>query len=169
MAYLWKVNDEIIKTEKVKLSLTESGVNNVEFWGKYVSGKMEYLCEIFYVENEKISDEIEFDESKIKQITTEFKMEYKGAVTFTTSNSPVAPRDDGGYYIAVQKTDKFLHILSFDKDDNLIKDFDTQEKARPHDITTTFCGFAVYVMDDENRNHAYITLYTKDFIMMNRE
>ena len=94
MAYLWKVNDEIIKTEKVKLSLTESGVNNVEFWGKYVSGKMEYLCEIFYVENEKISDEIEFDESKIKQITTEFKMEYKGAVTFTTSNSPVAPRDD---------------------------------------------------------------------------
>ena len=168
MAYLWKVNDEIIKTEKVKLSLTESGVNNVEFWGKYVSGKMEYLCEIFYVENEKISDEIEFDESKIKQITTEFKMEYKGAVTFTTSNSPVAPRDDGGYYIAVQKTDKFLHILSFDKDDNLIKDFDTQEKARPHDITTTYSGFAVYVMDDENRNHAYITAYNKDFIMMNR-
>ena len=168
MAYLWKVNDEIIKTEKVKLSLTESGVNNVEFWGKYVSGKMEYLCEIFYVENEKISDEIEFDESKIKQITTEFKMEYKGAVTFTTSNSPVAPRDDGGYYIAVQKTDKFLHILSFDKDDNLIKDFDTQEKARPHDITTTYSGFAVYVMDDENRNHAYITAYNKDFEMVNR-
>ena len=43
MAYLWKVNDEIIKTEKVKLSLTENGVNNVEFWGKYVSGKMEYI------------------------------------------------------------------------------------------------------------------------------
>ena len=129
---------------------------------------MEYLCDIFYVSSEKISDDQEFDESKIKKITTDFKMEYKGAVTFTTSNSPVAPRNDGGYYIAVQKTDKFLHILSFDKDDNLIKDFDTQEKARPHDITTTFCGFAVYVMDDENRNHAYITLYNKDFIMMNR-
>ena len=68
----------------------------------------------------------------------------------------------------MQKTDKFLHILSFDKDDNLIKDFDIKEKVRPHDITTTFCGFAVFVMDDENRNHAYITLHNKDFIMMNR-
>ena len=129
---------------------------------------MEYLCDIFYVSSEKISDDQEFDESKIKKITTDFKMEYKGAVTFTTSNSPVAPRNDGGYYIAVQKTDKFLHILSFDKDDNLIKDFDTQEKARPHDITTTYSGFAVYVMDDENRNHAYITAYNKDFEMVNR-
>ena len=92
IAYLWKVNDEIIKDKNAKLKLTESGVNNVEFWGKLVSGKTEYLCEIFYVGNQKISDEIEFDESKIKKITTDFKMEYKGAVTFTTSNSPVAPR-----------------------------------------------------------------------------
>ena len=168
IAYLWKVNDEIIKDKNAKLKLTESGVNNVEFWGKLVSGKTEYLCEIFYVGDEKISDEIGFDESKIKKITTGFKMEYKNAVTFTTSNSPVAPRDDGGYYIAVQKIDKILHILSFDKDDNLINDFDTQEKARPHDITTTYSGFAVYVMDDENRHHAYITVYNKDFVMINR-
>mgnify|MGYP007069933421 CR=1 FL=1 len=168
IAYLWKINDEIIKNKTVTSSLKVSGVNSVEFWGKYVTGEMEYLCDVFYVSSGKISDDQEFDESKIKKITTGFKMEYKNAVTFTTSNSPVAPRDDGGYYIAVQNTDKILHILSFDKDNNMIKDFDTQEKARPHDITTTFCGFAVYVMDDENRNHAYITSYNKDFEKINR-
>ena len=168
IAYLWKINDDIIKKENVTITLSSIGVNNVEFWGKYVNGEMEYLCDIFYVSAEKISDEQEFDESKIKKITTEFKMDYTGAVTFTTSNCPVAPRDDGGYYVAVSNTDKILHILSFDKNDNLIKDFDTKERARAHDITATFCGFAVYVMDADNRNHAYITIYSKNFKKINR-
>ena len=168
IAYLWKINDEIIKDKTVALTLKESGVNNVEFWGKYVTGEMEYICEIFYVGNEKIPDDIEFDESKIKKITTEFKMDYKGALTFTQSNCPVAPRDDGGYYIAVSNTEKYLHILSFDKDDNLIKDFDTQEKAKPHDITSTYRGFAVYVMDADNRDHSYISLYNKEFELIKR-
>ena len=68
---------------------------------------MEYLCDIFYVTSEKISDDQEFDETKIKKITTEFKMEYKDAVTFTTSNSPVAPRNDGGYYILCKRQINF--------------------------------------------------------------
>ena len=59
--------------------------------------------------------------------------------------------------------EKILHILSFDKDDNLIKDFDTQERAKPHDITQTYHGFAVYVVDADNRHHSYITVYDKDF------
>jgi hypothetical protein len=46
---------------------------------------------------------------------------------------------------------------------NLIKDFDTQERAKPHDITQTYHGFAVYVVDADNRHHSYITVYDKDF------
>ena len=95
-------------------------------------------------------------------------MFYNPSLTFTTSNCPVEPRDDGGYYIAVANTDRYLHILSFDKDDKLLKDFDTGEKARPHDITSTFSGFAVYVMDADKRDHSYITVYNKNFEMINR-
>ena len=129
---------------------------------------MEYLCDIFFVSEEKVPDGQDYNTSNVKKITTQFKMFYNNALHFTTSNCPVAPREDGGYYIAVANTELYLHILSFDKEDNLIKDFDTKEKARPHDITATYLGFAVYVMDADNRNHAYITVYNKDFKMVNR-
>ena len=165
---LWKINDEIIKNETVTISLKEPGVNNVEFWGKYVTGNIIYLCELFYVSNEKIPSKLKYADNKIKKITTDFKMFYNPSLTFTTSNCPVSPRDDGGYYIAVANTDKYLHILSFDKDDKLLRDFDTGEKARPHDITSTFNGFAVYVMDADQRDHSYITVYDKNFKMINR-
>lgn len=46
---LWKINDEIYEDEAPSAKLTEVGVNNVEFWGKYVTGATIYLCEIFYV------------------------------------------------------------------------------------------------------------------------
>ena len=68
-----------------------------------------------------------------------------------------------------------MHILSFDKDDFLIKDFDTGEKAKPHDITTTYLGFAVYVVDADNIHHSYLFAYDKEFnlvktvVIMNNE
>ena len=83
-------------------------------------------------------------------------MHYNNTLHFTHSNCPVAPRDDGGYFIAVSNQEKYLHILSFDKDDFLIKDFNTGEKAKPHDITTTYLGFAVYVVDADNIHHSYL-------------
>ena len=160
---LWKINDEIYEDEAPSAKLTEVGVNNVEFWGKYVTGATIYLCEIFYVSPEKVTTNLQFDVSKIKTIKTEFKMHYNNKLHFTQSNSPVAPRFDGGYYIAVSDTDKYLHILSFDKDDYLIKDFNITEKAIPHDITTTYLGFAVYVVDSNNIHHSYLLAYDKDF------
>ena len=161
---LWKINDgEIIENGNVELTLNEPGVNNIELWGKYITGEKIYLCDIFYVSNQIIDDTQEFDESKIKKITTDFTITYNNMLHFTTSNCPVAPRDDGGYYIAFSNQDKILHILSFDKDDNLIKDFDTEERARPHDIVQTYNGFAIYVMDADNRDHSYITVYNKNF------
>ena len=166
---IWKINDEIIKTKNASITLNESDVNNLQFWGKTVIGEMKYLCELLFVSKEKIPNDQTYDDSKIRKIKTDFKMYYSNALHFTTSSCPVAPRDDGGYYIAVAtETDTYLHILSFDKNDNMIKDFDTKEKARPFDITATQIGFAVYVMNATNRNHSFITLYDKEFNKVNR-
>ena len=166
--FIWKINNEKIKDEIAKIDLTESGVNNVEFWGKYFNGETIYLCDIFYVSKEKVSSEQEYDDSKVKKITTNFKIHYNHTFHFTSSNFPIAQRDDGGYYVAVSNPEKYLHILSFDKGDNLIKDFDTGEKAKPHDITATYLGFAVYVVDASTLDHSYITVYTKKFEFVNR-
>ena len=166
--FMWKINDQIIREQTATISLTESGVNNIEFWGKYISGTEKYLCEIIYVRKEKVSNDQKFSTGKIKKIKTDFKLNYNPSLHFTTSNCPVAPRDDGGYYIAVPDENKYLHILSFDKDDNLLRDFNTEENARPHDIVTTYLGFAVYCVDSNNRDHSYITVYNKDFEKVNR-
>ena len=74
-------------------------------------------------------------------------MSYSHTLHFAHSNSPVAPKDNGGYYIAVSDLEKYLHVLTFDKNDNLIKDFNTSDKAYPNDITATDYGFAIYIVD----------------------
>ena len=166
--FIWKISDQTSKEQTVTVTLNEVGVNNIEFWGKYITGQTLYLCDIFYVSNEKVTSKVEYDDTKIKKIKTEFKMHYNNTLHFTHSNCPIATRDDGGYYIAVSNPDKYLHILSYDKDDFLIKDFDTGEKAKPHDITTTYLGFAVYVVDADNIHHSYLSVYNKDFKLVNK-
>ena len=42
----------------------------------------------------------------------------------------------------------------------MIKDFDTKDKAKPHDIVVTTDGFAIYVVEADNLFHSYITVYT---------
>ena len=53
-----------------------------------------------FVKKRNISSEQEFSESNIKKIETDFGMTYSNELHFTYSNSPVAPRIDGGYYVA---------------------------------------------------------------------
>ena len=94
-------------------------------------------------------------------------MQYTNKLHFEHSNSPVAPRTNGGYYIAFSDKNKFLHVLSYDKDDNLIKDFNTNEKAYPHDITATDYGFAIYMIEADSTFHSYLNLYNKNFELVN--
>ena len=94
-------------------------------------------------------------------------MSYTGKLHFVHSNNPIAPRDNGGYYIAVSDEETYLHVLSYDKNDNLIKDFNTNEKSYPSDIVATDYGFSIYMMDAVNTNHSYLNLYNKNFELIN--
>ena len=96
-----------------------------------------------------------FISSKIKIIDTDFTISYENSLHFIHSNCPIAPRDNGGYYIAVTDIDKFLHILSYDKNDNLINDLNTTEKAFPFEITATDYGLATYVQEADSSYHSY--------------
>ena len=110
-----------------------------------------------------VSSSQTYDDSKVKLIETPFEMTYSSILHFVNSNSPVAPRSDGGYYIAFTDTKKYLHVLSYDKDDHLLKDFNILEKAYPVDITATDNGFAVYMIEADSSYHSYLSLYDKNF------
>ena len=168
LGYIWKIDEKIFKTETFEYSFTQSGGHLVEFWGKHNnSNSYFYFCDYIYVNKKKISSSQTFTESKIKKIETNFTMFYSGRLHFSHSNNPIAPRNDGGYYIAITDIEKYLHVLSFDKNDNLIKDFNTSEQSYPNDIVATDYGFSIYMIDAINSNHSYLNLYNKNYELIN--
>ena len=167
IGYIWKIGEEIFKAETIEYAFTISGGHKIEFWGKYSDDLQFYLCDYIFVNKKSVSSTQTFAESKIKAIETDFKMYYSNTLHFIHSNSPTAPKDNGGYYIAVSDMQKYLHVLSYDKSDNLIKDFNTTEKAYPNDITSTDYGFAIYMIDAANSYHSYLNLYNKNYELIN--
>ena len=104
----------------------------------------------------------EYDNSVVKLIETNFDMLYSNYIHFEHSNSPVAPNGDG-YFVAFTDKNKYLHVLSYDENDKLLKDFNTKEKAYPVDITAINEGFAIYMIEADSEYHSYLSLYNKSF------
>ena len=121
-----------------------------------------------FVSMADVSSSQEYDDTKVKLIETNFDMAYSSSLHFQHSNCPVAPRTDGGYYIAFTDTSKYLHVLSYDKTDKLLKDFNIQEKAYPVDITATENGFAVYMIEAGSSYHSYLSLYNKSYKLVKK-
>ena len=168
--HLWKISndDNYYKTSSINASFTQSGGQKIEYWGQLVTGTNIYLCEYIFVKKRNVLSEQEFSDSNIKKIETDFDMTYSNELHFVYSNSPVAPRIDGGYYIAFSDEFKFLHILSYDKDDNLLKNYNTTQKGNVFDITSTDYGFVVYILDpDRPKFHSFLSLYNKNFKLIN--
>ena len=165
--YLWKIQDSIYTTETIQHKFSKSGMNKIEFWGNYINGEKVYLCDYAFVKKKYISSTQKYSDSKVKLIETGFDMQYNFQLHITHSNCPVAPRINGGYYIAFTDNNKFLRVLSYDRNDILLKDFNTTNKAYPDDIIATDYGFAVYALDANNSNHSYISLYNKNFDLVN--
>ena len=132
--YLWRLEEKIINTETFNYNITKSGGHMIEFWGKYKTDTnelLQYYCDYIYINKEIVPNSQKFDESQIKVIETEFSISYQYMLHFINSNNPIAPRDDDGYYLAFSDTNKYLHVLSYDKNDTLLKDFNTGKQAYP--------------------------------------
>ena len=167
--HLWRIDGKTFyKTSSINLKFTQSGRHRIELWAKIISGEQLYLCDYIYIKKKKVTSSQEFSTNNIKKIETEFKMSYTSQLHFEHSNSAVSPRIDGGYYVSFSDQLKFIHILSYDKDDNLLQDLNTTEKGHIQDITTTDYGFVVYIRNAVNENHSYLSLYNKNFELINK-
>ena len=166
--YLWRVSQTVFyKSSSISPKFTQSGRHRIELWAKVVNGDDIYLCDYIYVKKKKVTSTQDFSDNAIKKIETNFKMTYVNKLHFEHSNSAVSPRIDGGYYVSFSDGLKFIHVLSYDKDDNLLKDLNTNEKGYILDITTTDYGFAIYIRDADNSNHSYLRIYNKNFELIN--
>ena len=98
-------------------------------------------------------------------------IKYSGGVRWDTANSPITPKNDGGYYVIYyDKYSKTLHVLSFNSKNDIEKNFDTGYNYYVFDIITiSNNGFAFYAKGatTEKNNTAIIVSYYSNFTKIN--
>ena len=162
--YLWRIDNTIFETQNFTYTFNYSGNHRIQFWGSLINGKVLYSCNYAYVRKKSVSKEQNY--KNIKLIKTNFSLYYVGFTTFQHANAAVAPKINGDYLIAVSDLMKFIHILHFDRNDNLIRDFNTTNLGFPHDIVETDYGYVLYAIHDDYFR-SYLNLYNKKFELIN--
>ncbi len=171
---LWRYdgNNNNIKNElSGSVTFSKSGFNYIELWYIDANDNENYKCWDVYVDKEIISQSQTYTSINDIKVTTSssYIPYYNAQLHFTYSNVPVAPRRDGGYYIFYTTSGTFnLKVNSYDKDDNILKEFDTGLIGYPYDIVATDYGFALYIEDKTSSDYSYIVLYKKDFTLFNK-
>ena len=167
--YLWKIDDKTYTNSLISMKFLKSGIHRVQFWGNLLNNKIIYLCDTVFVKKKKVLDSQTLRLSNVKLIETNYSVNprYDMYLFLNGGSCHVAPRINGGYYVAFSDNYHYLNILSFDRNDKLIKAFNTTELAEILDITSTDYGFAYYAAEYESLYHAYIKLYNKNFQLIN--
>ena len=171
---IWRYDDDnnnIVNTLSGAVTFTKSGFNHIELWYIDANDNQNYKCWDIYIDKEVISQRQTYSSlNDIKVFTsTSYIPNYNAQLHFTNSNVPVAPRRDGGYYIFYAKTGTLaLNVNSYDKDDKILKEFDTGFFGYPYDITATDYGFVLYIQDKTSSDYSYLVIYKKDFTLYNK-
>ena len=164
--YLWRIDDKIFETKNFTYTFDISGNHRIQFWGNLINGEILYKCDYAYVLKKNVSKKQTYDYKNVKLIETNFSLYYVGFTTFQHANAAVAPKINGEYLIAVSDLMKFIHILHFDRNDKLIRDFNTTNLGFPHDIVETDYGYVLYAVHDDYFR-SYLNLYNKKFELIN--
>ena len=171
---LWRINNNSITKNQYNISYTfeKNGINMIENWHYDLIGNLHYKCKNIFVDINLSSTLNDFNfDNQYTVINTSLTSNYNNKLHFTYSNAPVAPRLYGGYYIAFRSNnDNYIHVLSYDKNNNLIKNFNTKKKGYVFDIVATSIGFAIYMKDEDVvtsstniQYHSYILVYNINF------
>ena len=125
---------------------------------------------IFSIQSRILTEKIDSDYEVIKTDINSIK--YSGGVRWDTANSPITPKNDGGYYVIYyDKYSKTLHVLSFNSNNEIEKNFDTEYNYYAFDIITiSNNGFAFYAKGatTEKSNTAILVSYNSKFKRINQ-
>ena len=128
-----------------------------------------FICLIFSADNTITKEKIDSDYEIIK--TNINSIRYTSEVRWDTANCPSTPKNDGGYYIIYYDTNtNSLHVLSYNKNDELEYNFDTNYDYYVFDITTiSNDGFAFYAKGTtkNKENTAILVSYYSNFTKIN--
>ena len=173
---LWRINKNSTIPDDFSISVlfNYSGLNMIENWAYDLAGEMHYSCYNLFVDN---SFSFTLKELEMKNdymfINTSLRSDYNNKLHFTYSNAVVAPRTHGSYYVAFRSLDdSCIHVLSYDKNNTLLKNFNTNIKGYVFDITATSIGFALYLKEEtsnETLSYSYLLIYNIQFKLVQKK
>ena len=148
--YLIKINDQIYENKEIKIYSNILGCTNIEIWGIAIDNNTYYICKQICTRELTYTNECpNFDISMVSELDYEYNVTRIKDIFLSESQAPIAPKSDGGYYLAFKDKDtNNLHIVEFDKNDSLINDIELEYKASPFDIRQIKNGFANRCLKD---------------------
>ena len=108
-----------------------------------------------------------FSMEDVKNLSYAFNSSRVDEMFWAPSQNPIAPKQDGGYYLCYREKSNYLHVAEFDKSDKLIKNENLTYKAIPFDIVETNNGFAIYAKEVNNQNHSFLLIYNSKYELIN--
>jgi uncharacterized protein YxeA len=175
---LWRINNNSSNTVPDNFSISVlfnySGLNMIENWAYDLAGELHYTCFNLYVDN---SFNFTLNEINMANdysiVNTTIQSDYNNKLHFTYSNAVVAPRTHGSYYVAFRSLDdSCIHVLSYDKNNTLLKNFNTNIKGYVYDITATSIGFALYLKEEtsvDTLSYSYLLVYNIEFKLVKKK
>ena len=143
---LWRNGLEYSTKEQYIKTFKEYGCQRIEVWAKTIADNIVYSCKNIYIVNPFYNNKVSsFDMSKLKTVEFNTNIQQINAIFFNPSTAPIAPKLDGGFYIAFASRDDNgkIHVMNFDKKKKLIKDIDLGFQGNVLDIAATYWGFAL--------------------------
>ena len=108
-----------------------------------------------------------FNKESVSTLSNTFNSSRLLAIFFRASQAPIAPKEDGSYYLCYTSSEYYLHVVEFDELDKLIKHVKLTYKTIPFDIIATNNGFAIYAKESTDQNHAFLLIYDSKFNKIN--
>ena len=170
LGFVWRFNNVVYTDSSISVTATEKGCKLLEIWANVLSGKTVYSCQVVNA-NEKMGSDVaaEFNLDKVSILSNTFSSARTNQIHFERPQAPVAPKSDGGYYMAYNDySSGYCKVVEFDSSDNVVKTYTLSEQAYPLDIIETDSGAALYLRSKSDSNYAYLVIYDSSFNQLSK-
>ena len=108
-----------------------------------------------------------FSMEAVSNLSYTFNSSRVEEIFWAPSQAPIAPKEDGGYYLCYRTDTNYLHVAEFDKSDKLINNVNLTYKAIPFDIIEIDNGFVIYARNSSDEHHSFLLIYDPKYELIN--
>lgn len=162
----WYINNSQVNGRRISFKFPNEGDYTIKISTLDVFNNYKCYCgELFAItyssqlNNYSVSDLLP---SNINLHQSEFNAEKEYFSFFNKGNGPIAPKNDGGFYMSYSDTSYNAFVVEFDENMNIIKTISIEQNAFILDIVTVPEGFVIYMKYKTNNDKSVLQRWNKD-------